>query len=71
MRGTTESDDEEQSQQGLKPESCIQEAISTGKKADKSDDTEAPVVAQAKIKRKAAKAKPAAKEEKKKIITHF
>ena len=45
-------------------------AISTGKKNDKSDES-APVVAQAKIKRKAAKAKPAAKEEKKKIITHF
>ncbi len=44
--------------------------ISTGKKNDKSDEA-APVVAQAKIKRKAAKAKPAAKEEKKKIITHF
>ena len=44
--------------------------ISTGKKNDKAE-TEAPVVAQAKIKRKAVKTKPAAKEEKKKIITHF
>lgn len=44
-------------------------AINTGKKTGKSEE-EAPVVAQAKIKRK-AKARPAAKKEEKKVITHF
>lgn len=44
-------------------------AINTGKSGAKPNE-EAPVVAQAKIKRK-AKAKPAAKKEEKKIITHF
>lgn len=46
-------------------------AISSGKKNEKAADQEAPVVAQAKIKRKASKAKPAEKKEQKKIITHF
>jgi len=44
-------------------------AINTGKKTGKSEE-EAPVVAQAKIKRK-AKARPAARKEEKKVITHF
>lgn len=44
-------------------------AINTGKKTGKAEE-EAPVVAQAKIKRK-AKARPAAKKEEKKVITHF
>ena len=46
-------------------------AINTGKNHDKVVEQEAPVVAQAKIKRKASKAKPAQKKEEKKIITHF
>ena len=45
-------------------------AISTGKKTDKPVETEAPVVAQAKIKRRVTKAATPKKEEKK-IITHF
>lgn len=44
-------------------------AINTGKKTGKSEE-ETPVVAQAKIKRK-AKARPAARKEEKKVITHF
>lgn len=44
-------------------------AINTGKKTGKSEE-EAPVVAQAKIKRK-AKARPTARKEEKKVITHF
>lgn len=44
-------------------------AINTGKKTGKAEE-EAPVVAQAKIKRK-AKARPAARKEEKKVITHF
>ena len=46
-------------------------AISTGRKNEKAAEPEAPVVAQAKIKRKASKTKPAQKKEEKKIITHF
>ena len=46
-------------------------AINTGRKNEKAAETEAPVVAQAKIKRKASKTKPAQKKEEKKIITHF
>lgn len=46
-------------------------AINTGKNHDKVVEQEAPVVAQAKIKRKVSKAKPAQKKEEKKIITHF
>ena len=44
-------------------------AVGTGKKATQPE--EAPVASQAKIKRKATKAKPTTKKEEKKIITHF